>query len=85
MPMPEQDRKADSLESHIIVAPFALNGVSVWRAGVWCGNRGGAAKLLERMRANPRDWRIEDVVAVCAAFGVASTAPRKGVTLQGEA
>jgi hypothetical protein len=35
-------------------------------------------KLLERMRANPRDWRIDDVQAVCAAFGVACTAPRKG-------
>ena len=35
-------------------------------------------KLLERMRANPRDWRIEDVAAVCAAFGIACTAPRKG-------
>jgi hypothetical protein len=35
-------------------------------------------KLLERMRANPRDWRIEDVSAVCAAIGVACTAPRKG-------
>lgn len=35
-------------------------------------------KLLERMRRNPRDWRIEDVAAVCAAFGIACTAPRKG-------
>jgi hypothetical protein len=39
-------------------------------------NRG--EKLLERMRANPRDWRIEDVRTVCAAFGIACTAPRKG-------
>ena len=30
------------------------------------------------MRANPRDWRIEDVNAVCAAFGIACAAPRKG-------
>jgi hypothetical protein len=30
------------------------------------------------MRDNPRDWRIEDVQAVCAAFGVTCTAPRKG-------
>lgn len=30
------------------------------------------------MRANPRDWRIEDVRTVCAAFGVACAAPRKG-------
>jgi hypothetical protein len=35
-------------------------------------------KLLERMRANPRDWRIEDVATVCAAFGIACTPPRKG-------
>ena len=40
------------------------------------GSRGET--LLERMRANPRDWRIEDVAAICAAFGVACTAPRKG-------
>lgn len=37
-----------------------------------------ATKLLERMRANPRDWRIEDIVTVCEAFGIACTAPRKG-------
>ena len=30
------------------------------------------------MRANPRDWRIEDVAALCSAFGVACTPPRKG-------
>jgi hypothetical protein len=35
-------------------------------------------KLLERMRENPRDWRIEDVATVCAAFGVTCTPPRKG-------
>ncbi|HEU0043180.1 type II toxin-antitoxin system HicA family toxin [Sphingomonas sp.] len=34
--------------------------------------------LLERMRANPRDWRIEDVVRVCDATGVTCTAPRGG-------
>jgi HicA toxin of bacterial toxin-antitoxin, len=38
----------------------------------------GADKLLERMRANPRDWRIEDIAAVCNAFGIACAAPRKG-------
>jgi predicted RNA binding protein YcfA (HicA-like mRNA interferase family) len=37
-----------------------------------------ADKLLGRMRDNPRDWRIEDVEAVCAGFGIACTAPRKG-------
>ncbi len=36
-------------------------------------------KLLEQMRANPRgDWRIEDVIALCAAFDTACTPPRKG-------
>ena len=35
-------------------------------------------RLLERMRGNPRDWRIGDVVTVCAAFGIACAAPRKG-------
>lgn len=30
------------------------------------------------MRANPRDWRIDDVVAICTGFGIACTAPRKG-------
>jgi predicted RNA binding protein YcfA (HicA-like mRNA interferase family) len=37
-----------------------------------------AAKLLERMRVNPRDWRIEDVETVCRAEGVACAPPRKG-------
>ncbi len=37
-----------------------------------------ADKLLDGMRSNPRDWRIEDVVRVCEAAGVACTAPRKG-------
>ena len=37
-----------------------------------------SGKLLERMRESPRDWRIEDVVAVCTAAGIACTAPRKG-------
>lgn len=36
------------------------------------------AKLLEAMRANPRDWRIEDVLTVCHAQGLACTSPRKG-------
>ena len=30
------------------------------------------------MRANPRDWRIADVEALCAAEGIACTPPRKG-------
>jgi hypothetical protein len=38
----------------------------------------GADKLLDRMRANPRDWRIDDVARLCAGFGIACAAPRKG-------
>ena len=37
-----------------------------------------ADDLLERMRSNPRDWRIGDVASVCRAAGVACTPPRKG-------
>jgi len=37
-----------------------------------------AAKLIERMRANPRDWRIEDIAAAARAEGIACTPPRKG-------
>ncbi len=37
-----------------------------------------AAKLLDRMRANPRDWRIADIQTLCAGYGIACTAPRKG-------
>jgi predicted RNA binding protein YcfA (HicA-like mRNA interferase family) len=37
-----------------------------------------AEKLLGAMRANPRDWRIDDVVAVCRANGVDCTPPRHG-------
>jgi predicted RNA binding protein YcfA (HicA-like mRNA interferase family) len=36
------------------------------------------SKLLEKMRTNPRDWRIEDITIVCEAYGVTFTAPRKG-------
>jgi hypothetical protein len=32
------------------------------------GTLARADKLLARMRANPRDWRIEDVEALCRAF-----------------
>jgi predicted RNA binding protein YcfA (HicA-like mRNA interferase family) len=35
-------------------------------------------KLLERMRANPRDWRIDDVVMLCEAEGIACTPPSNG-------
>ena len=30
------------------------------------------------MRGNPRDWRIDDVVAVCTGFGASCDPPRKG-------
>jgi hypothetical protein len=36
-------------------------------------------KRLEAMRANPKaDWRIEDVIVVCRAFGVDCNAPFNG-------
>jgi hypothetical protein len=38
--------------------------------------RGG--KLLARMRANPRDWRIEDVETLCRAFGLNCDRPSGG-------
>lgn len=31
---------------------------------------GKTEKLLDRMRANPRDWRIEDLKALAAARGL---------------
>jgi hypothetical protein len=34
--------------------------------------------LLERMRANPRDWRMEDVATICAAPDVELEPPRGG-------
>jgi len=37
-----------------------------------------ADKLREQMRANPRDWRIEDVLRACEAAGVACSPPRGG-------
>lgn len=37
-----------------------------------------ADKLLGAMRANPRDWQIGDVRTLCARFGIACDAPRKG-------
>lgn len=35
-------------------------------------------KLLARMRHNPRDWRIEDVKTLCAAFEVDLDRPPGG-------
>ena len=37
-----------------------------------------AEKLLDKMRANPPDWRIGDVERLCRGFGIACAAPRKG-------
>ena len=39
---------------------------------------GKGAKLLERMRNNPLDWRIGHVETVCAEYGVACVPPAKG-------
>lgn len=36
------------------------------------------AKLLERMRENPRDWRIQDVETLCAAFALDFDRPPGG-------
>ena len=44
----------------------------------WWRDRVVGEKLLEQMRSNPRDWRIEDVARVCAAFGVGCAKPRSG-------
>jgi len=36
-------------------------------------------KLFLAMKANPRgDWTIADVVAICGAYGITCTAPRRG-------
>ncbi|MDP9056765.1 MAG: type II toxin-antitoxin system HicA family toxin [Pseudomonadota bacterium] len=37
-----------------------------------------ADKLIEKMRTNQRDWRIEDIGTLCEAYGVDFSAPRKG-------
>jgi len=39
---------------------------------------GSDDKLLARMRNNPRDWRIEDVLALCRANGIECSPPRSG-------
>lgn len=38
----------------------------------------GAGDLLAAMRANPRDWQLADVVALCRLHGIACTPPRGG-------
>ncbi|MBX9858163.1 MAG: type II toxin-antitoxin system HicA family toxin [Sphingomonas sp.] len=35
-------------------------------------------KLLDSMRTNPRDWRLEDVEALCRAEGIDCSPPRGG-------
>jgi hypothetical protein len=38
-----------------------------------------AAKILERMGANPRnDWKIEDIQSVCLYFGIVCAPPNGG-------
>lgn len=39
---------------------------------------GRGDKLLARMRANPRDWRIEDVRTLCNAFELDFDKPTGG-------
>jgi len=34
--------------------------------------------LLAEMRANPRDWRLQDVERLCGTHGISCTAPAKG-------
>jgi len=41
-------------------------------------DHGARAEVLERMRANPRDWRIEDVKTLCAAFELELDGPAGG-------
>ena len=36
------------------------------------------SKRLEQMRANPADWTISDVEAVCREHGILCEAPRGG-------
>ena len=40
------------------------------------GKRG--EKMLERMRRNPEDWRIEDVRSLCESFGLDFDRPPGG-------
>ena len=35
----------------------------------------GASKMLARMKANPADWRIENLLTIAAAFSVRSFRP----------
>lgn len=35
-------------------------------------------KLLARMRANPRDWRIQDIETLCRSFGLDCDRPSGG-------
>lgn len=35
-------------------------------------------KLLQQMRTNPRDWRIDDVEQIAHTFGCTCSAPRRG-------
>lgn len=37
-----------------------------------------AAKILGRMRNNPRDWRIEDLIRVAGAMGISYRRPGSG-------
>ena len=37
-----------------------------------------AEKLIEAMRENPRDWRIEDIIAACKRHDIKVTPPSNG-------
>ncbi|WP_315792202.1 MULTISPECIES: hypothetical protein [unclassified Bradyrhizobium] len=37
-----------------------------------------ASKMLEKMRANPKDWRIDDVETLCRQTGLDCEPPRGG-------
>lgn len=34
--------------------------------------------MLEAMRANPRDWRLQDVISLCRQHGIDCTPPQGG-------
>jgi hypothetical protein len=37
---------------------------------------GTADKILAKMRRNPRDWRIEDLIAIAGAYNLTVRRPR---------
>jgi hypothetical protein len=39
---------------------------------------GKGARILERMRNNPRDWRISDIETLCRDLGISCEKPARG-------